>query len=233
MSEELSYFQFKHFRLAQSEAVMKVSTDSRLLGGYASRKKFNNVLDVGTGMGIVSFILAHSNPIAQILGIDRSSEAISLAELSKSLNAGFDNVQFLNVDLNNFMPSSKFDLIVSNPPYFVNQQSAQTDSRKLIRHTESNFIEFFCRKALDWTLPNTYVIIIIPVQMESDWTYQMSKNGFVLGEFIRFRHNVNAEYSLCICIYTRNFAQLITLDYLIKNSDDSYSDDFIKIVGEF
>ena len=212
---------------------MKVSTDSRLLAGYASKRPYHNVLDVGTGMGILSFMLSWGNPNAKILGIDISSEAISLAEHSKSLSARFENVQFLNVDLNNFTPTYKFDLIVSNPPYFVNQQSALTDSRKLIRHTESNFIDFFCRKAFEWTLPHANVVIIIPIEMESEWTFQMCKYGFVLGEFVRFRHNVKAEYSLCICIYTRNFVQLKTFDYVIKNSNDSYSDDFMKIVGDF
>ena len=69
-------FQFKQFSIAQDRCAMKIGTDGVLLGGWSSQNKSPySILDVGTGTGVISLMLAQRFPEAQIEAIEIDENA--------------------------------------------------------------------------------------------------------------------------------------------------------------
>ena len=104
---------------------MKVGTDGTLLGAWTPVEQAQNgtILDVGTGSGLIALMLAQRCPEATILGIDadeaaakQATDNFALSKWSDRLTAKHISLQQLAQDETCF---ASFDLIVSNPPYFV------------------------------------------------------------------------------------------------------------------
>ena len=113
-------FTFKQFHIDHSRCAMKVGTDGTLIGAWFSTPCANaNILDVGTGTGLIAIMAAQRFSTAQIIGIDIDSDCISQAEENVAASPWSDRIEVVNKPLQEFSSSEGFDAIVSNPPYFV------------------------------------------------------------------------------------------------------------------
>jgi tRNA1Val (adenine37-N6)-methyltransferase len=131
-----SHFRFKKFCISHGLSTMKVGTDAVLLGAWANVGDAKNILDIGTGTGTIALMLAQrSNDLAEIdaVEIERTD-----AEEAKNnfLGSPWPNkVHIHHSSIQNFYPTKKYDVIVSNPPYFSNSQSPPDEKRYNARHT--------------------------------------------------------------------------------------------------
>ena len=130
-----NYFQFKQFKIIQEKTAMKVSTDGVLLGAWANVSKANNVLDIGTGTGLVALMLAQRS-LAQITGIEIENEAANEAKFNVQNSPWANRIQILNLPFQHFYKSAqiKYDLIISNPPFFENSLKSNQLKRSFARH---------------------------------------------------------------------------------------------------
>lgn len=112
-------FQFKQFFIEHTHCAMKVGTDSIMLGSWLDVAGAKHILDVGTGSGILALMLAQKSPVdSQITGVDIDAAAIVQATNNAESCPWSSRLGFSHISLQDFMPTNKFDLIVSNPPYF-------------------------------------------------------------------------------------------------------------------
>ena len=105
---------------------MKVGTDGVLLGAWANvfdtRKELRRVLDVGTGTGLIALMLAQRFPNTQIDGIDIDDASIEQAKENVKASSFSPQIDIRKqdfLDLDSF--SKKYHLIVSNPPFYVEE----------------------------------------------------------------------------------------------------------------
>lgn len=76
-----------------------------------------HILDIGTGSGCIALALAHALPYSYVTGVDINKQALALAKKNAQLN-NITNADFVYSDLfKDLSPSTKYDIIVSNPPY--------------------------------------------------------------------------------------------------------------------
>ncbi|MDR2010681.1 MAG: methyltransferase [Bacteroidales bacterium] len=129
-----SIFKFKKFEILQNSSVMKVGTDGVLLGAVADCKDAKRILDIGTGTGLIALMMAQSSE-AMIDCIDINKHAVELAERNILKSQWNDRINIYFSSLQDFNPSVKYDLIISNPPYFTNGIIAADKNRALARHT--------------------------------------------------------------------------------------------------
>ena len=128
-------FRFKQFAVEQDDVAMKVGTDGVLLGAWANIDNAKHILDIGTGTGVIALQMAQRNSQAQISAVEIDETA------AKRARANFDNspwAERLTVEqtaVQEFSPVEKFDLIVSNPPYFVDSLLPPDSKRSTARHT--------------------------------------------------------------------------------------------------
>tara|TARA_B100000767_G_scaffold62644_1_gene58625 strand:- start:770 stop:1474 length:705 start_codon:yes stop_codon:yes gene_type:complete len=139
-------FHFKQFSIDQTDAPFKVGTDSVILGSWVSLTGDETVLDIGTGTGVLALMVAQRIAMGHVLAIEPEREAFLIAE-QNFINSEFKNrLVAVNEPLQKIVTSSKFDMIISNPPYFIDSTKKAHPSASRARHTValtfSEIIEF-------------------------------------------------------------------------------------------
>lgn len=131
------YFDFKNFRIEQSDCAMKVGTDSVLFGCWAGTPaKSAYILDIGCGTGVLCLFLAQRYPKAIIIGIEIDPRAAQQAHRNINNSKYKDRISIVNADFLSYSPDITFDLIISNPPYFKSSLQAPQSQRSQARHEE-------------------------------------------------------------------------------------------------
>lgn len=227
MSGDLTLFQVGGLKIIQSENWMKVSTDSRIVASLAAQIPYTKVLDIGCGIGIISLLLANHNTNADIIGIDYSSEAIRLASQSLQKNPKLVNLKFLLNSIENYNTDESFDLIVSNPPYFINQLKSISDDRNNFRHTADGFLYSFCQACLHYLTPNGRVIISTSLDNEWRWSYYMGMNGLSMSQLIYVKNKTDSKPSIVILEYRKKYFSLSINEFIIRNQSDEYSEEYL------
>ena len=117
---------------------MKVGTDGVLLGAYAPLPDWSShVLDIGTGCGLVALMMAQKYPNAQIDAIDIDEAAAEQAQENFQASPWSDRLHAYASRLQDWQPNEKYDVIVSNPPYFQNSLKNPDKARQTARHTDT------------------------------------------------------------------------------------------------
>jgi tRNA1Val (adenine37-N6)-methyltransferase len=144
-------FEFKQFTINQSRCAMKVGTDAVLLGAWIQIEGAESILDIGTGTGVIALMMAQKGT-AMITAIDIDASACEQSKENISNSPWPDRIKVLNKSLQQFTINNqhKFDLIVSNPPYFVDAYKSLEEARNQARHADQlPFNEFInCAKLL-------------------------------------------------------------------------------------
>lgn len=133
-------FRFKHFAVSHSRSAMKVGVDGVLIGCWADIANAEKILDVGTGCGLIALIMAQRCPKAQITGVD--IDKASVGEALENVN-GSRWRDRIDIGLKSFPDDiigctndsdTKFDLVISNPPYFNSGVIDASTPREMARH---------------------------------------------------------------------------------------------------
>lgn len=132
------YFQFKQFRIVQERSAMKVGVDGVLVGAWADGEGAKRILDIGSGTGLIALMMAQRNPMATIDAIEIDPEAFDECVFNIGQSPWKERVGATCCSFQDFVNdcSLKYDLIVSNPPYFSNGIKAPVLSRSKARHDD-------------------------------------------------------------------------------------------------
>lgn len=142
-----SVFRFKEFELTHGKSSMKVGVDAVLLGAWAGEKA-SVILDVGTGCGIISLMLAQRFPEALIDAVDIDALSVEEATANFTQSLWTDRLKVWKAEFPNDILNSeeKYDLIVSNPPFFLSGVDSPSTRRERARHQDKlsvfSLIEF-------------------------------------------------------------------------------------------
>ena len=143
-----SSFLFKQFIVHHDRCAMKVGTDGVLLGAWAPVDQAHTALDVGTGTGLVALQLAQRNPHLRVTAVEIDAPAAAQAAENVAGSPWPDRIEVVCADFNDFQPDGRFDLIVSNPPYFVDALPCPDRQRNTARHAGGlNYDLLFRRSA--------------------------------------------------------------------------------------
>ena len=171
-------FKFKHFEIHQDRCAMKVGTDGVLLGAWALGGK--RILDIGSGTGLISLMMAQRYPEAQVVGIDLDAEACAEARENVAASPFADRVNIVDCRLQDYESVEKFDAIVSNPPFFLNSLKNPDSKRSMARHADSlPFRELF--RGVKLLLSDDGVFsAIVPVEVLEAFVSEGYMHGFYL-----------------------------------------------------
>lgn len=159
-------FRFKQFTVANERSAMKVGTDGVLLGAWVNLLGRDlNILDAGTGTGVIALMLAQRSASigSRILGIDIDPLSTEEAEMNFRNSLWQERLEARNLDFRK-MESGRFDLIVSNPPYFINSLKAPEQRRSTARHTDSLSYSELVGSAVRNLAPGGRLAVILPAQ---------------------------------------------------------------------
>lgn len=158
------FFKFKQFTVHHDLCAMKVGTDGVLLGAWANAGNPRQILDIGTGSGLIALMLAQRFG-ADIKAIDIDENAFRQAKINFENSSWKDKLKAEHISLDDFAGrnSEKFDLITSNPPYFIDSLKNPEKGRQTARHSEDDFHGDIIRFSKKFLNPNGRLCIILPV----------------------------------------------------------------------
>jgi tRNA1Val (adenine37-N6)-methyltransferase len=189
-----AWFQFKQFRISQDRTAMKVGTDGVLLGAWAECDQCHNILDVGTGTGLLALMLAQKNPDALVYAIEIDLDAALQAAENVKASVFLDRIRVVHADFRCWEPDSttKFDLIICNPPFFTKSLKNPDNQRAIARHDEELPIDLLVFRSMDFLNDNGKLAMILPVGRFKEAILIAEEAGLQLHRILNVRGNQDA-----------------------------------------
>lgn len=186
----MSSFTFKKFTIEQDRCAMKVGTDGVLLGAWA--RGGSKILDIGTGTGLISLMMAQRFPMADVSAIDIDKDAVIQARENIANSPFYERIKVENASLQEYAEricSSKdlegenalFDAIVSNPPYFENSLKNPDSQRTLARHTDSLSFASLVKCAYKLLSDDGMFSVVLPADAIDSFMGEAYIMGFTLS----------------------------------------------------
>lgn len=235
------YFQFKQFKILQSHAAMKVSTDACILGAAFAQFLQNNgstpakILDIGTGTGLLSLMLAQAFPYSLIDALEIDEAAIKDATLNFSKSPWHQQFCVVPNDLNNYETSKRYDAIICNPPFFNNHLLTSSSAARLqARHDVELTKKDLINKTLDLLAQDGFFCVLYPVSEWVQWQKEVAETPLHNEMTIHIFPNKNKAANRVIGIYSfRKEAPSIASSLVIYEERNIYSPAFIALLKEY
>ena len=228
-------FQYKQFTVCQKHAAMKVGTDADLLGTLAAGGR--HILDIGTGTGIISLMMAQRFPDATIEAIDIDDNAIidateNFANSPFASRLSLEKISFQDFLKRNLEPI--FDCIVCNPPYFDKSTESNDLSRTRARHTSSLPFSVLIEGAYKLLKDEGVFSVCIPPEVLEEFSAECIFKGFWLKAMYKVKSIPEKEPKRYILVHKKGCP--VTPDiqtYCMRNSDKSRSAWYNDLLRDF
>lgn len=179
-------FKFKQFTVAQDKCAMKIGTDAVLLGAWTKLDSPNSILDIGTGTGIIALQMAQRSFAETIDAIEIEADAFEQAVENFEASDWSDRLFCYHASLKEFNDEidEKYDLIISNPPFYTStyKKDKVEGKRAMARHSESLPYDFLLHASSKLLSEDGSCAFIIPFEEEEEFL----KKAFV-KKLIPFR----------------------------------------------
>ena len=170
-------FSFKQFHVDDRECGMKVSTDSVLLGAWAPLEKASQILDIGTGSGLLALMSAQRSN-ANIVAVEMEPQAVAAAKVNIEESPWQQRLHIVQSDISDFAEHhlATFDHIICNPPYFLTGPQTQKQTRADARHTNTLSFETLISAMEKLLTKDGCASLILPVEV-SDAFFELLDNS--------------------------------------------------------
>jgi tRNA1Val (adenine37-N6)-methyltransferase len=232
-------FTFKQFSVHDDRCQMKVGTDGVLLGAWVGLQSTSRALDIGTGCGLIALMMAQRDPNVQIDAIEVLVEDAQQASENVKASRWSERITVHQGSIQQFDNLRKYDLIVSNPPFFTKSMLPPKPGRASVRHTKSLSHEELLEAVNRLLQPLGRFGIILPSTGFESFTKQAEKTGLYPRRILTFqtrpgrppeRHMV--EYASAPGTRTEETMSLYTGSFK-NNTEDNWSESYRKLVRDF
>ena len=230
------FFRFKQFCVHHDRCAMKVGTDGVLLGAWANAGRGKMILDVGTGTGLIALMMAQRYPGAAIRAIDIDRDAVAQARENVDDSPFADRMTVEQDDFRHYASAcaEKFDLIVSNPPWFNRALLPPDAQRKTARHSVSLTLAELLLSTANCLSPEGVLALILPYDQQKELETQAREYGFFLKRETVVYSLPESNPKRLLTEWTRSQSENPTQSKLtIEFARNCYSAEFIDLVREF
>ena len=228
-------FRFRQFSVEDDQSTMKVGTDGILLGAWIETGEAKNILDIGTGCGVIALMMAQRST-ASVDAIDISLESTDQARSNFLASPWKDRLKALH---RSFMehatnPENKYDIILTNPPFFRNSLKSLDSSRNLARHHEAfQLTELF--EAVNIMLHETGALYIILPQTNTGLLMELALiHHLPVNHILNIKPKEDKIQNRVIMKFGRTKPEKVQVDELIiRHSDNSFTEKYKELTGDF
>jgi len=227
----MSIFKFKEFSIIQEKSAMKVGTDGVLLACWVSCEKANNILDIGCGTGLITLMLGQRNLNSNVTGIEIDEIASQEAQENINNSDWEERIEIKHTSLQQFIPQLKFDLIVSNPPFFLQNKSQQ--SRDIARHTNTLSFEELIDNTANLLEEKGIFSVIIPKNSEEYFCKIAALHKLYCNRVCYVKGNETSEVKRVMMEFSFIKTLVLTEHLTIEISRHNYTDKYIQLCKDF
>ena len=228
----MSKFHFKEFSVVQDVSAMKVGTDAMVLGSLIESKEKKHCLDIGTGTGVISLMIAQRNPNIQILGIEIDPDSAKEAHVNFQNSNWSEQLNVIQLDFKEFISEIQYDLIVSNPPYFENGLLNEATRKANARHEESLPLRYLFQKVVSHLSLNGHFWLILPHETSSKWIESAKELHLFCEREITIFGKPNVPKRTVLC-FSKIAVECTPSFLVIRNDDNLYTEQYKKLTIDF
>lgn len=229
-------FQFKEFSVYQNQTAMKVGTDGVLLGAWAEIKDTaKSILDIGSGTGLMALMMAQRSDaeIIDAIELDENAYIQSVENFERSQWA--DRLFCYHTSLQNFTEEigEKYDVIISNPPFYTSTYKELPKGRAMARHTET--------LSYNDLLKNTSLLLhkkgncafIVPFLEEEHFIKMAQSNNLHPFRITRVKGNAQAKIKRSLLQFSFKEKEVFTEELIIEKTRHHYTEKYKNLVKDF
>lgn len=235
-----TYFQFKQFTVHQSQTAMKVCTDACLFGAWSALQlpsiQHHTILDIGTGTGLLTLMLAQKAlPTTQLHSIEIEPKAFEEANSNFSISPWHHQITNHFSAIQSFESNEKFDVIISNPPFYEGDLASPSKNKNLAHHAAALSWEDLCFHTNRLLMENGTFFVLIPAAR----AYTMQKlaekeNLFLQNETLVFHQKqTKIPFRSMLQFGRTNNANIIREQIYIKQDKDLYAERFKALLSDY
>jgi tRNA1Val (adenine37-N6)-methyltransferase len=228
------YFSFKQFTIYQDKCAFKVGTDGVLLGASANVTGKTRILDIGTGTGLIALMLAQRCD-SEITTIEPDFDSFSQASENITRSKWSSRIRIENCTLQDFKPeNSGFDLIVSNPPYFIDSLKNPDPAKSNARHNDSLTHSDILKGAARLLSEDGLLQLILPYDEGNIFVAEAQEHGFYCNSILKIKPMPSSEIRRMILGFSRKrikpAERFLTIE---KGKRHEFSEEYINLTKDF
>ncbi len=230
-----SYFKFKQFTINQDKCAMKVTTDACLFGALVaeSKLKISNCLDIGTGTGLLSLMLAQKNEMAKFDALEIDTAAATQAGENFSASSWVERITIFNEDILTFKPVKKYDCIISNPPFFEDDLKSKDDAKNKAKHSNSLSLIQLLHVAETHLTADGFFAVLLPFHRVSYFIEEAAKISLHLSRQVLVKQTLKHKFFRGILYFKKKEKKLNSRELIIKELDDNYTPGFVEALKDY
>jgi tRNA1Val (adenine37-N6)-methyltransferase len=235
MRASKNQFSFKQFTIKQDQCAMKVCTDSCIFGAFVPVDHSKKILDIGTGSGLLSFMLAQRSN-ASITAIEIEQNAAHQACENVKASPWPVRLEIIHTSLQDFGKSTdqRFDLIISNPPFFTQNLKSPVEGINAARHDDTLTLDDLAN-AVSKLLEAQGIFWVLLPEYEMDlFTNILYKQQLFAQSRLIIRNSVSGPVFRVIASFLRIQSSMIKSEELvIKDTTGDYTQDFVRLLKPY
>lgn len=233
MSNRNPFFQYKQFTVYHDKCAMKVGTDGSMLGAWTNTQNAKYALDIGTGSGLLALMIAQKNLSINIDAIDIDKDAIMQAQENVERSPFADRIRCQQISLQEYEAHKKYDLIISNPPFFLETLKSPNEQRAIARHADSLPIRELLFYSSNLLSDRGSLSIIYPHDYKDELTKLSKEYDLCISRLTNVYPTPHSQPKRILAELSKSIEPLIEDDLIIEIERHVYSDEFKSLVRDF
>ncbi|OOF39383.1 tRNA (adenosine(37)-N6)-methyltransferase TrmM [Rodentibacter mrazii] len=228
----MSSFTFKQFHINQQHCAMKVGTDSILLGAWVDIAQVKNVLDMGSGTGLLALMLAQRSSLdCLISAVELDPAAAQQAQGNIAHSPWQERINLIQADVRDFLHTSSetFDLIVANPPYFDQGVECKNEERELARYAKQSHLDWLIWAA-ERLSETGKISFVLPYEAAKTLEKRTALYCIKQTEIIS---KVGKSSQRMLITFSKQPQNLLRDQIVIYDEENHYTNEFIALTKDF
>ena len=222
---------------------MKVTTDGCLFGAWVAEKVVsfesgvNKILDIGTGTGLLSLMLAQKlNSSIDAIEIDKESFEQAIENIKASI--WNEKVTVHHIDAKEFSGTHRYNLIISNPPFYENELKSGNNQKNIAHHSDKLELSDLLVTIKNNLTPDGIFCLLLPFKRNDEIKILLPRHGFSITHITYVRQSVIHDYFRIMLIgkfKTDETTEFVIDEVSIKDNspEQSYTPDFKALLKDY
>ncbi len=231
------YFQFKKFIVYHDRCAMKVTTDACLFGAWCAEKikeikEAQTALDIGTGSGLLSLLIAQKNDLV-IDALEIDAEAAQQAKKNITSSPWENRINVINCNATEFFFPKEYDIIFSNPPFYENEIESSTGAKNTAHHGHGLKMEVLVAITKKHLKFSGYFFFLLPHKRFNEIDRLINKHELFINEKWIVSPSLSHLPFRVMIRGCHRPSEIMVKSMAIKNDSNVYSNEFISLLTDY